>query len=89
MSEKPEVIILRETTGQNWRSDMSSVVAFVLLIGIGVLLDSAAMQWVGAILGFFTIVGRAMRLGKDNRMTTDQARKRLDEIDASAIRRGN
>lgn len=84
MNTKPaEVILLRETPLQSWKSDMSSVVGFVLLIGIGVYLESNAMQWVGAILGFFTIMFKAIRHTKDNRFTVAQARKRLDEIEAS------
>lgn len=87
MSEKkPEVIVLHESAGQGWLRDLSSVVCFVLLIGIGVLLDSSALQWVGALLGFLTIIARTMHIAKDSRMTTDEARKRLDEIDAG---RGN
>lgn len=78
---RPEVIVLRETIGQGWMRDMSSFVEFVALIGIGILLDSAAMQWVGAILGFLFIGIHAIRLAKDNRMTIPEARKRLDEIE--------
>lgn len=81
MKKPPEVIFLKETPLQSWISDMSSVVGFVLLIGIGVYLESNAMQWVGAILGFFTIMIKAARHAKDNRMTIAQARKRLDEIE--------
>lgn len=84
MAALPEVILLRETPRQSWKSDMSSVVGFVLLIGIGVLLESNAMQWCGAILGFFTIGVKASRHAKDNRLTVEQARKRLDEIEAEA-----
>jgi len=82
MSEKPEVIIIRETPLESWIADMSSVACFVALIGIGIALGSNAMQWVGAILGFLTIISRAARAAKDNRMTIEQARKRLDEIEA-------
>lgn len=82
MSKLPEVILLKETPLRSWISDMSSVVGFILLIGIGIYLESNAMQWVGAILGFWTIIVKGMRLAKDNRFTIDQARKRLDEIEA-------
>lgn len=82
MDKKPEVILIRETARESWKADMSSVVGFVALIGIGVVLDSTAMQWVGAILGFITFMGRFNRMMKDNRLTIEQARKRLDEIEA-------
>lgn len=82
MNTKPEVILLWETPLQSWKSDMSSVVGFILLIGIGVYLESSAMQWVGAILGFVTMIAQSARLNKDERLTIEQARKRLDEIEA-------
>ena len=83
MSKLPEVILLHETAGQSWLRDMSSVAGFVALIGIGVILDSAAMQWSGAILGFVVIMGRTSRIVKDSRVTIAEARKRLDEIEAA------
>lgn len=79
---KHEIIIIHETPLQSWKRDASSVTGFVALIGIGWLLDSSAMQWVGAILGFLFIIGAAFKLGRDNRMTVEEARKRLDEIEA-------
>ena len=82
MPKHPEVIILRETALQSWISDMSSVVGFVLLIGIGIYLDSTVMQFCGGILGFLTIVVKATRAGKDGRMSIVEARKRLDEIES-------
>lgn len=82
MSKKPEVIVLYETALQSWLRDASSVAMFVALIGIGVLLDSSAMQWIGAIIGFLAIFTRASGASRKCRMTLDQARKRIDEIEA-------
>lgn len=82
MSKKPEIIIIRETMLQSWISDASSVVGFLALIGIGVYLESNAMQWAGAILGFITICGKAFE--RDKRMTVAEARKRLDDIEGAA-----
>lgn len=83
MSKSPEIIILHETTVQAWVGDASSVVMFVALIGIGVWLDSSAMQWVGAILGFITIIGKAVSRQNKCKMTIAAARVRLDEIEAA------
>jgi hypothetical protein len=77
---KPEVIIVHETVLQSWLIDASTFAMFLALIGIGVFLDSNAMQWIGAIIGFFTIVGRASR---KQRLSVGEARKRLDELEAS------
>lgn len=78
---KTEVIILHETAGQSWKRDTSTLVMFVSLIGIGVYLESPAMQWMGAIIGFITICSRSMRMIKDNRMTIEQARALLDKLE--------
>lgn len=77
---KPEVIIVHETVLQSWLIDASTLALFVALISIGVYLDSAAMQWVGAIVGFLAIPMKAVRR---NRLSFDEARKRLDELEAA------
>jgi hypothetical protein len=81
MTKPPEVILLHETATQSWLRDASSVAMFVALIGIGVYLESSAMQWVGALVGFLAIIGKVARVGKDNRYTIPKARARLDEIE--------
>lgn len=81
MTDKREILIITESVGQSWRRDLSSLVTIIALIGIGILLKSNAMQWVGAILGFLMIMSRAARTVKDNRFTVEEARKRLDEIE--------
>ena len=54
MSAKPqaEVIIVHETILKSVVVDATTFVLFLALIGIGWLLNSDAMQWVGAIIGF-------------------------------------
>lgn len=55
------VVIIHETVIQCVLRDLVTVVGLVALIGIGVALDSRAMQWCGFILGMlalFTRVGR-------------------------------
>jgi len=78
---KPEIIILHETVLQSYLVDSSTFVLFAALISFGVFLDSSAMQWVGALIGFCTIVGRASR---KQRLSFDEARKRIDELEAAA-----
>ncbi|RUM99152.1 hypothetical protein EET67_04960 [Pseudaminobacter arsenicus] len=74
------MIIVHETVLQSYLVDTSTFILFLALIGIGVYLDSTAMQWIGAFVGFFTIAGRANR---KRRMSIDEAHKRLDELEAS------
>ena len=82
MAER-QIIFIKENARESWLRDTSSVFSFVALIGIGVVLDSSAMQWVGAVIGFFVILERSNRLFKSNRFTIEEARKRLDEIEAA------
>ncbi|WP_028753685.1 hypothetical protein [Rhizobium leucaenae] len=81
MRTKTEIIILHETVLQSYLVDSSTFLLFAALIGLGIYLDSAAMQWIGGILGMLTVCDRSMR---HSRMTVEQARKRLDEIAAAA-----
>lgn len=75
-----QIIVVHETIAQSWARDASSFALFTGLIGVGTLLESSAMQWVGAIIGFGVIAVRASGLAP--RMTIDQARHKLNEIEA-------
>ena len=81
MTKSPEVVIIHETIAKSWLRDLSTFTLFVALIGLGVLLGSAAMQWIGAIIGFITIVIRASGTHKSSRKTIAQARQFLDELE--------
>lgn len=78
-SKKTEFVVVHESIIQSWLRDASTLALIVASIGIGVLLDSAAMQWLGAVLAFLVIVGRG--LGSVKRMTKDEAKKYLDSLD--------
>lgn len=78
---KPQqVIIIHETVFKSWLRDASTFVLFLALIGIGILLQSVALQWVGAIIGFIVVGTRASMIRKC--FTIPDARKRLDELEA-------
>lgn len=81
MKPKIEIIILQESIAQSFIRDFGSFMTFALLIGLGWLIGSFVMEWVGAILGMFSLGGRIVRLGK-HRMSIDAARARLDELEA-------
>ncbi|MND62680.1 hypothetical protein D3C80_539710 [compost metagenome] len=79
---KPQqVIIIHETVLNSWMRDASTFALFLALIGIGILLQSVALQWVGAIIGFIVVGTRASMIRKC--FTIPDARKRLDEMEAS------
>ena len=82
MKAKPVVIIIKETALQSWLRDASSVVAFVALIGIGQYLENTTMQVFGGILGMLTLFTGFSGIKGKNTFTIEQARKRLDELEA-------
>lgn len=79
----PTILLIREGWVQSWLRDASTFALFIALIGIGVLLQSVALQWVGALIGFMHIAGSARRLYKANSYTIPEARAKLDELEAS------
>lgn len=81
-STAPDVIIIHETVAKSWLRDLSTFTLFVALIGLGIILDSGAMQWMGAIIGFITIMVKAAGVQKKNRKTIAQARAFLDDLEA-------
>lgn len=77
---KQEIIIIYRTSFQRVVSWFTAVAGFVALIGIGILLDSSALQWVGAIIGFLVIYVAGTKT--NNAYSIADARKRLDELEA-------
>lgn len=79
---KPTILLIREDWLQSWLRDASTFALFLALISIGVFLESAALQWVGALIGFFHIDGNARRMLKRDSLTIPEARAKLDELEA-------
>lgn len=82
MSDKNHVIILRESAAQSLISDAGTALLFVSLIGLGVWLDSNAMQWAGALVAFLSVLARSSRFGR--RLSISEARQCLDDIERGA-----
>lgn len=76
------VILVHETALQSWARDAGTFATIAGLTATGVLLDSAALQWVGAIMGFCAVFARSSGVVQRSRMTVAQARAKLDEIEA-------
>ena len=54
----------------------------VVVIGIGVFANSAAMQWAGFVMLLLLLFFVAMKINeKDQGLTFDQARARIDELE--------
>ena len=75
------IIILRETLWQSILSDTYTIAMCFAMILPGVWLDSSAMQWVGGVLLLLILMNKAS--GTSKRMTIEQARAKLDEIEAN------
>ena len=81
MTEKTQtkVIVIRETVKESIISDTYSYLMAIAMMLPGYLLDIAAMQWLGAILFMITLL--AMGANKKVKMSIDEAREYLNEIE--------
>lgn len=81
MSKKKLIVIRRqESVLVSWTRDASTLALVVALIGIGVVLDSSAMQWFGAIIAFIVIMIKASALEKTVLFDLDDAYAELNKI---------
>lgn len=85
MSEKTELrfIIIHETPLQSWIRDASTFALFSSLIGVGIALDSSAMQWAGFLVAMVAILSRVGTI-KAKRMTRQEALAHLQTMEPSA-----
>lgn len=80
MSDKPETIIyVYETVLQSVARDVTSTLSLAALTGIGVALNSSAMQWLGFILASLWIIGRVTTSVNTHRVTPQKAADLLKE----------
>lgn len=80
--DKTHIALIHETWRESFARDLGTVAAFLLLWSVGHYAESAALEWVGIVLGFMLLIVRAAQYLKrtvDRRMTPDQARAWLDE----------
>lgn len=72
-----EILFIHVTAREAIVRDASRVLAFILMLGIGVAVESGAMQWVGALFFLLWAVIKA----RHPSMSIAEARRRLDEIE--------
>ena len=70
--EKIEIILLHETVKESIINDFTSFFLAVALIGIGVYLQSDAMQWIGFILTAISIMANGLRMKRVMQRKTPQ-----------------
>lgn len=80
MKNETTIVLIDDRLSLSAARDAFSFGTLVAMIAVGWLLDSSAMQWVGAIVWFMWLIGRATSLAKVSRCTPEQARERIDAI---------
>jgi hypothetical protein len=79
------IIVVHESITESLVKDAYTCVALVASVGVGVYVDSQALQWIGGLLFMLTVAMSATK----QRYTIDGARKRLDELEAELQQKGN
>lgn len=82
MSDKHrrQILIISESIPQSLARDAGTFATFVSMIGIGWFIESEAMQWAGAILGFLTTISVATHY--ERIFTIVEARAELDRLES-------
>lgn len=75
------IIILKEPLMDSIAADLVTLATFSAMIGLGVYLQSTAMQWTGAVVFFMGTIG--MEAHRREHLTIAQARAKLDQIEAA------
>ncbi len=76
---KTEIMYVFEDWPTRIANDVLSVAVPVVLMGIGVWLESGAMQWFGFILASLWVIGRVKNTAEKYRMTPQEAANRIAE----------
>lgn len=84
MSEMPKILILKETMMASIIKDAVSFGTLIGTVGVGIWLDSSALQWIAGLAWILWLTGKAFGTNSRNTFTIQQARKRLDEIENGA-----
>lgn len=79
--QTPTIILLRESWQSSLTKDAGTFVMLAGLIGLGVIVGSSALEWIGALMGMFWLVAKTTRATEKYKFTIADARKRLDELE--------
>ena len=79
---KPKLInIAHESFKESVASDCFTFGMLVGVVLVGKWVDSDALEWIGGLMVIFGVIGKAF--SKFPKMTIDEARAKLDEIEGS------
>lgn len=78
-----KILLVHESFAQSVMKDMISAVTLLSMVGVGVWIDSAAMQWVAGIAWLLWMAGKSAFDAKNSVFSFEAARKRIDEWEAS------
>ena len=76
MAERQVDVFLHKTR-DSIVQNVITVASLTSMVGIGVILESTAMQWAAAIIWFLSIMGMAIRIGTRSRMSIPEAQEQL------------
>lgn len=82
MTREKEVILVKEPLWSSVIKDTYTIGSLLSAVGVGIWIDSGALQWTAGILWILWVLGRATRFRKDNTYTVSGARAKLDQIEA-------
>jgi len=78
MSDK--VIVIQESLVESVLRDILTNVMLIAVVGLGVFLESAALQWIAGVMWIITVLALVSRMmGNNRRMTTAEAIEYLQE----------
>lgn len=72
-SDKEEIIMITESVWQSLGRNISSLCSILIIIGIGVVLHSNAMQWFGFWIAMITIFAKAWNKTKGYKKSPQEA----------------
>jgi putative effector of murein hydrolase LrgA (UPF0299 family) len=86
MQTKPVVINIVTNPKMDLMRSVMQLLFITAIIGIGVVLDSRAMEWIGFIIVMIAGIGIVVNaVNKDSNLTIAEARLRLDDLEKKEL----
>lgn len=81
MSQQKTIIIRDDRMWKSIIQDVISAGSLLALVGVGLWLESSALQWIGGIIWMLWLVGWLVSLEKGSKKTIKEAREYLDGLE--------